>query len=645
MVCSQGLNIPLAIPSHPPYITPMQFGEHFIEELKARIRPSDVIGKHVKLKRQGREFAGLSPFTNEKTPSFFVNDEKGFYHCFSSGKHGDAISFLMEIEGLSFPEAVERLAIMAGMELPAADPQAEARAASNKKTISWIERSKQFYEKCLHRKIGKDARIYLKGRGLTGEDCKRFGIGFAPDSFTALVDELTQAGASLDRLVESGMVIRPDDDRNNRNVQNRKPWDRFRNRIMFPITDPRGRLIAFGGRAMEANAKAKYLNSPETGVFHKGKVLYRYPEARKALHAPNNGARGLIVAEGYMDVIALVRAGFEHACAPLGTALTEDQLLLLWRAGPEPTLCFDGDKAGLRAAFRSVERALPLLRPGQTLRFALMPDEMDPDDLIQAKGAEAMKRVLEKSVPLVDMLWRREIECEVLDSPEAKAGLKNRIFDALREISDEGVRDQYKTALLGRFDKEFGRPKWTPGNKPWGKSWSKSWSKSWGGKQKPSQSQQSKMQPEAQQNARERRLIGAVLEWPELLESIDQTLFGLKFSSLACESLQNALLSYWQDTIAVDKRALFAHIEDEGLAATIKPFMRERNLAIAAMGGVDADLAKRQTIWLAEAGKLMGRESGGAARDETRGRLADTIRSDKTDALQRLSRATGPKKY
>jgi len=609
------------------YIMPMQFGEHFIEELKARIRPSDVVGKHVKLKRQGREFAGLSPFTNEKTPSFFVNDEKGFYHCFSSGKHGDIISFLMEIEGLSFPEAVERLAVQAGMELPAADPQAEARAASNKKTISWIERSKQFFEKSLRREMGKEARTYLKGRGLTGEDCKRFGIGFAPDSFTALVDEMVQQGASIDRLVEAGMVIRPDDDR-----QNKKPWDRFRNRIMFPITDARGRLIAFGGRAMEAGAKAKYLNSPETHIFHKGSVLYRYPEARKALHNPSNGARGLIVAEGYMDVIALARAGFEHACAPLGTALTEDQLALLWRAGPEPTLCFDGDKAGLRAAFRSVERALPLLRPGQTLRFALMPEGQDPDDLIREKGPSAMGRILEKSVPLVDMLWRREVEREVLDSPEAKAGLKNRIFSALREISDAGVRDQYKTALLGRFDKEFGRPKWAPGQSR----------QIWGGKQKPTKSQQNKMQPQAQQTARERRLIGAVLEWPELLESIDQTLFGLKFTSTTCQNLQNALLSYWQDTIAVDKRALLAHIENEGLADAIKPFVRERNLAIAAMGGVDADWAKRQAIWLTEAQKLMQRESVDVARDETRGRLADTIRSDRADALQRLSRAVGP---
>lgn len=616
----------------------MQFGEHFIDELKARLRPSDVIGRHVKLKRQGREYAALSPFSNEKTPSFFVNDEKGFYHCFSSGKHGDIISFLMEVEGLSFPEAVERLAIQAGMELPAADPQAEKRAASNKKTISIIEQAQVFFEKSLRRGIGRDARAYLKGRGLMGEDCQRFGIGFAPDSFTALVDELSQARVSIDRMVEAGLVIRPDDER-----ENRKPWDRFRNRIMFPITDARGRLIAFGGRAMEKDAKAKYLNSPETAVFHKGQILYRYPHARKALHTPNNGARGLIVAEGYMDVIALARAGFEHACAPLGTALTEEQLALLWRAGPEPILCFDGDKAGLRAAFRSVERALPLVRPGQTLRFALLSDGQDPDDLIRDKGPDAMKRVLEKSIPLVDMLWRREVEKEHLDTPEAKAGLKNRIFDALREISDEGVRDQYKTALLGRFDKEFGRPKWTPGGggKPWDKKWG---GQSWGGKQKPSKSQEQKMQPQAQQMARERRLIGAVLQWPELLEAIDQTLFGLKFSSSVCENLQNVLLSYWQDTIAVDKRALIAHIEDNGLASVGKSFEKERSLTIAAMGGVDAVLTERTVKWMAEARKLMEREDAHGARDETRGRLADTIRSDKRDALQRLARALGPER-
>jgi DNA primase len=601
----------------------MRFGEHFLDELKARVRPSEVIGKHVKLKRQGREFAGLSPFTTEKTPSFFVNDEKGFYHCFSSGKHGDAISFLMEVEGLAFPEAVEQLANMAGMALPAVDPEAEKRAEQNKKTISWIEQAQVFYEKSLRRDIGKQAREYLKSRGLTSDDCTRFGIGYAPDSFDGLRDELAQQGAKLERLVEAGLLIKPDEDKSSK-----KPWDRFRNRIMFPIADARGRLIAFGGRALSKDDKAKYLNSPETNLFHKGRLLYRYPEARKALSAPQNGARGMIVAEGYMDVIALAKAGFEHAVAPLGTALTEDQLELLWRAGPEPTLCFDGDQAGIRAAFRSVERALPLLKPGQTLRFALLPDGKDPDDLIREHGPTAMQEVLDKSIPLVDMLWQREINAERLDTPEAKAGLKDRIFAALREIAHEGVRDQYKTALLAKFDAEYGRPKWQPTGGKTG----------WKPKPKLSPADISGGQPAALHAKRERRVIGAILEWPELIESVDQTFFGLHFQSTPYKNLQNSLLRYWEHTISVDKRAMHAHIEDEGLTDLLKSFRRERNLTIAGLGGSDATIKERVKLWLVEASALEGADSEDQLRQETRGRMAETIRSENTDALKRLMR-------
>lgn len=598
----------------------MRFGEHFMEELKARVRPSDVVGRHVKLKRQGREFAGLSPFTNEKTPSFFVNDDKGFYHCFSSGKHGDSISFLMEVEGLSFPEAVERLAEMAGMELPKEDPEAERRAARNKVAINWMDAAQLFFARSLRRDVGHEARDYLRRRGLDGDACERFGIGFAPDSFTALKDELTQQGASIDVLVEAGLVIEPDD-------KSREPWDRFRNRIMFPIRDPRGRLVAFGGRAMEKDAKAKYLNSPETNLFHKGRVLYHYSDARKALAAPQNPARGMIVAEGYMDVIALARAGFEHAVAPLGTALTEDQLELLWRAGPEPMLCFDGDKAGLRAAFRSVERALPLLKPGQSLRFAIMPDGQDPDDLISDGGAPAMQSVLERAVPLVDMLWQREIEAEPLTTPEAKAGLKDRIFAALREIQHEGVREQYKTALLERFDAEFGRKRQTYGKR----------------KSAPrfvSPSLKQDMQSAALKATREKRLMGAIIECPEMLENIDQAFFGLQFTDSGLRELQSALLSYWRDTKAVEKSAMLAHIESKGLVHILRELRRDRRLTLAAMGGADATLDTRMALWRSEADALSGITQSDSAREDTRSRMADTIREDNADGLQRLMRAS-----
>ena len=601
----------------------MRFGEHFMDELKARIRPSDVIGRHVKLKRQGREYAGLSPFTNEKTPSFFVNDDKGFYHCFSSGKHGDIISFLMEVEGLSFPEAVEKLASEAGLEMPKADPEAEKRAARNKIAVNWMDAAQTFFMKSLRRDVGREARDYLKSRGLTGEDADRFGIGFAPESFSALRDELVQQGAKMEVLIEAGLLIEPDD-------KSRQPWDRFRNRIMFPIHDPRGRLIAFGGRAMEKDAKAKYLNSPETSLFHKSRVLYRFPEARKALANPQNGARGMIVAEGYMDVIALAKYGFDHAVAPLGTALTEDQLELLWRAGSEPILCFDGDKAGLRAAFRSVERALPLIKPGQSLRFALLPDGLDPDDLLRDKGRPAMEQILEKAVPLVDMLWQREVEAGPLSTPEDKAGLKDRIYSALREIKHDSVRELYKTTLLERFNNHFGYKRRQSGKQSYRRA----------GKALVPADQKKAMNAGAIILGREKRIIGAILEWPDLLEHVDDSLFAFGFTDLTLANLLTAVLSYWRKTNTVEKSELYSHIEREGLGNTLKSLRKDRRLTMAAMGGSDANLETRLALWTAEAEALMGTQQDESESKDALSRMTDKIREDNAEGLKKLMRAS-----
>jgi len=600
----------------------MRFGENFLEELKARVRPSDVVGRHVKLKRQGREYAGLSPFTNEKTPSFFVNDEKGFYHCFSSGKHGDQISFLMEVEGLSFPEAVEALAGMAGMEMPKADPDAERRAARNKATISWMERAQEFFEKSLYRAEAEEAREYLKERGLSKTAAKAFGMGFAPNNFSALKDELITQGAQDKQLIEAGLLVEPED-------KSRGSWDRFRDRIMFPIHDPRGRLVAFGGRAMAKDAKAKYLNSPETPIFSKGKILYNYHRARKAV--VDSKARGMIVAEGYMDVIALSRAGFGQAVAPLGTALTEDQLALLWRAGPEPIMCFDGDKAGLRAAYRSIERALPLLRPGQSLRFALLPEGQDPDDLIRARGAPAMKAILDNAIPLVDMLWQREHNAGPLRTPEDKAGLKARLFAALNEIGHEDVKQLYRTELLGRFDKTFGF---------------QAQKRSWSGNYKPKEVKSNKAENKAagqslaDNTRRETALLGAILEFPQLLDTVDERFFGLKFHDGACNRLQRAILSYWRTTKEVEKQSLHAHIEFQGLVEDYRVFSKKRLLIKAAMGGADAELAQRAAIWNAEADALTGNDHVEHVADNTRTRMAETIRADNSDVLKRLMRAS-----
>ncbi len=597
----------------------MQFGEAFLDEIKARVRPSDVVGRHVKLKRQGREFAGLSPFTSEKTPSFFVNDEKGFYHCFSSGKHGDAISFLMEVEGLSFPEAVEKLADMAGMEMPKADPQAEARAARNKETISWMVRAQEFFEKCLYRQVGETAREYLTGRGLSKTAAQYFGMGFAPNDFSALKSELIQQGATEKQLVEAGLIIESDD-------KSRDSWDRFRDRIMFPIHDSRGRLVAFGGRAMDKEAKAKYLNSPETPVFSKSKLLYNYHRARKALSNPKNSGRGLIVAEGYMDVIALARAGFEHAVAPMGTALTEEQLELLWRAGPEPILCFDGDKAGLRAAYRSIERALPLLKPGQSLRFALLPDGQDPDDLIRQEGPPAIQRVLDSALPLIDMLWRREQEKEPLDTPEQKAGLKSRLYAALNEIEQADVKALYKTELLARFDEAYG----------------------WRASRRSSAPQETKADKSAMKRdaavlaknrRRERALIGGILLFPELLLQVDEVLFELPLSDPECIRLQRSFLSYWRVTKAVEINALNTHISNEGLEGSRKSLLRDRMLITAAMGGSTSDLDTRTALWQEEANALIEQHQTSDETHGTRLRMADTIRENNSEALRRLMRA------
>jgi DNA primase len=598
----------------------MRFGENFMNEIKSRVRVSDVVAKHVKLKRQGREFSGLSPFTGEKTPSFFVNDEKGFYHCFSSGKHGDAISFLMELEGLTFPEAVERLAEQIGIEMPKSDPAAEQKAARNKNTISWMEHAQEFFQKSLYKNVGEPSRDYLKGRGLTKTAADYFGIGYAPNNFSALKDDLIQKGAKLNTLIEAGLLVQPED-------ASRQPWDRFRDRIIFPIHDSRGRLVAFGGRAMDSNSKAKYLNSPETPIFQKGQLLYNYHRAHKAVSSPQSSHRGLIVAEGYMDVIALARAGFKHAVAPMGTALTESQLMLLWRSGPEPILCFDGDKAGIRAAYRSIERALPLISPTRTLRFAMLPDGEDPDDLIKTKGKIEMQNILSQSIPLVKMLWEREINLESLNSPEAKAGLKSRIFDAIKEIQNMEVRAQYRNDLLGRFDSEFGR-----GVKYQSNNFTSS--------RNPSTALKETMRPNAITTAREKRLISAILEWPELLSYLDEVFFGLKFTSSAAIQMQSTLLSYWQLTKSVEKSSLNAHITNHGMELLKSEFSRDRQLITAAMGGIDAELETRTAIWIKEASTLSGFNQLDVDGSETINLMAEAIRNDNTVALKRRMRAS-----
>ena len=447
----------------------MRFDDRFLEELKARLRPSDVIGRSVKLKRQGREWVGLSPFSKEKSPSFFVNDDKGFFHDFSSGKHGDVISFLQETERLSFPEAVERLAAEAGMQMPAEDPQAAEREQKRQGLSDWMDLSQKWFAANLRRSAGKAAREYLERRGLPEDQWERFGLGYAPNDREGLKSALVQRGAKPGDLVEMGMLISPEG--------GGQPYDRFRDRLMFPILDARGRIVSFGGRAMNPDDRAKYLNGPESPLFHKGATLYGLPEARRILGAESKGKAAIIVVEGYMDVIACQRAGLP-AVAPMGTALTEDQMALLWRTSSEPVLCFDGDGAGQRAAFRSIERALPLLKPGRSFRFALLEGGQDPDDILRDKGAPALRQAMSETRPFAEMLFRREVEVEPLDTPERRAGLKGRLRAAAALIQDKDLAEQYRREMFERFDALFpgrapqqARPqqsggRWRPGPPP-----------------------------------------------------------------------------------------------------------------------------------------------------------------------------------
>jgi len=421
----------------------MRFTPQFLDEVKARLLVSEVVGRRVKLKKAGREWRGLSPFQQEKTPSFFVNDQKQAWFDFSSGKNGNIFDFLMQTEGVSFPEAVERLANMAGLALPAVTPDA-ARFEARRKTLHDVmELAAKFFADTLASRNGAKARGYLADRGISPATQLQFRLGYALGEKYALKEHLGNQGIPVEDMIETGLLIGGDDIP--------VPYDRFRDRVMFPITDARGRVIAFGGRALEKDVPAKYLNSPETPLFHKGDNLYNVATARQAAH----DGSPVVVVEGYVDVIAMVGVGYPASVAPLGTALTENQLALLWKMADEPILCFDGDRAGQKAAWRAADLALPHLAAGKSLRFALLPEGQDPDDLARSGGRAAIEDVISASRPLADMIWAREIEGGNFATPERRAALEKRIGEIANSIRDEVVRRYYRQDFSGRLQRMF----------------------------------------------------------------------------------------------------------------------------------------------------------------------------------------------
>ena len=418
----------------------MRFSPSLLDEIKARLPVSQVVGRRVRLTKAGREWKGLSPFNAEKTPSFFVNDQKQAWFDFSSGKNGNIFDFVIESEGLSFPEAVERLAAEAGVPLPARSVDAERQEKKRAGLVEVMEMATSFFEAMLNCPQGRVARDYLGGRGLGEAMRAEFRVGYASADRHGLRDHLAGKGVDLDLMVEAGLLVAGPDIP--------VAYDRFRNRVMFPIQDARARVIAFGGRTLDREVQAKYLNSPETSLFHKGSLLFNQHRARKAAHDKSR----VVAVEGYMDVIAMSGAGFAETVAPLGTALTEEQMGLLWRMADEPVLCFDGDKAGQRAAFRAVDLALTRLEPGKSVRFAFLPEGQDPDDLVRGAGAGAVEDVLAGARPLSDVLWMREMAAAPLDTPERRAAFERRLRETVSRIGDPLARRYYEADIGERLE-------------------------------------------------------------------------------------------------------------------------------------------------------------------------------------------------
>lgn len=561
----------------------MSFPKGFLDELKGRIRVSEVVGRKVKLTRRGREFVGLSPFTNEKTPSFTVNDDKQFYHCFSSGEHGDVIKFLEKTENLSFIEAVERLAAEAGMEMPERDAHAAQRDKEAATLIDVMEMAAQFFRQKLQEGVGAEARAYLERRGMRGKTIDDFGIGYAPGDDrgdrTSLLKYLKSKNVTLDQMAEAGLVISGPDIA--------EPYDRFRNRVMFPIADARGRVIAFGGRALSADAKAKYLNSPEMPLFHKGRVLYNLARARKPAHDEGT----VIAVEGYMDVVGLAQGGIYNAVAPLGTALTEDQIQLLWRMAPEPILCFDGDRAGIAAAFRAVERIRPLLKPGHSFRFALLPSGNDPDDLVREKGAEAFRIVVAEAKSYVEMLFSYLLLGERLEGPDDRARLETKLEKTLFEISDDVVQRHYRRTLRdwlwNHFAEVFG--------------WKRHGRSDSGAQPRPLSAVRSKgIDQDLAVTRTESEILAMLLCVPSLVNTYIDPLHCLNLSLRQNENLLQELIGICSTSETIGRQEVLNELKGRGLDEQIKALSSSvvwKSVADAEFEQVEARFLASLSLW------------------------------------------------
>jgi DNA primase len=594
----------------------MAFPPRFLDELRARVSLAGVVGRRVRLIKRGREYIGLCPFHKEKTPSFSVVEDKGFYHCFGCGAHGDVVGFAMQTANLTFPEAVEQLAREAGLEMPRQTREERARAERVVTLQTAVEAACAFFEAALQSAAGGPARLYLERRGLDPATVRRFRLGYAPDARDALKRGLAKSFPEP-MLIEAGLLRRPEGD---------DAYDYFRNRVIFPIGDRQGRVIAFGGRIL-GDGQPKYLNSPETPLFQKGRVLYGWAQARAAAAREPSA----IVAEGYMDVIALHRAGFATAVAPLGTALTEAQIEELWRLAPEPVLCFDGDAAGQRAAGRALDRALPLLRPGHSLRFSSLPAGEDPDTLILRHGAEAMREVLDRAKPLAAALWELET-ARPTDTPERSAALEQRLEARVRAIADRTVQEHYRRFFRERL---FALRRPVPGPS--------SWRLRRGERPQP----RGVVEPTPADPAWLRRrqqevLLAVLLNHPFLLHEATEDLAGLHLAAPDLDKLRHEILRLHAFNSDLDAATLKLQLTESGYGGVVEGVLSLQVLTHAAFARPEADADTVRAGWSHTRDQLQHRhlrqQVADAARDfiedvseETWGRLQQTVLESKKE--------------
>lgn len=520
----------------------MRFPPSFLDELKARLPVSEVVGKRVKLKRAGREWKGLSPFQQEKTPSFTVNDQKQFYYDFSSGKHGNIFDFVMETEGVSFPEAVERLASLAALPLPRTSPEDEQREERQRSLFDVMEEATKYFEQKLASNVGAQARGYLSDRAIASATCVEFRLGYATADRFGLKEYLGSRGVSVADMIETGLLIAGDDIP--------VPYDRFRDRIIIPIHDQRGRVIGFGGRTLRSDVQPKYLNSPETSIFHKGSIVFNFHRAREPAHKVGS----VVAVEGYMDAIAIYQAGIKSVVATMGTAFTEEQIATLWKLSPEPVVCFDSDRAGVAAANRSIDRILPLLTVGRTFRYVFMREEKDPDDLIREKGVEAFNEVLSGSLPIWDVLWERETGHVDIRTPDKQAALEQKLYGLIREIKDPIVHKAYFRTCRMQLANLF----WQAGRSKSAKQASHSKQTS------PSKlvRERTNISHDAPRHGQQRILLGMLVHYPDFLEEKQDKILNLQFAP-ELQDFWNALYQLLVDEEALTVQLIYKRLKPD----------------------------------------------------------------------------------